>query len=100
VGEILLYFYVPMYPMERFYDGTDQENSKKQEGKNGGKKKKRFFFFTNLEVPILVCSPSVSQEHPWATALVQPFLRREPTCMGTSPTTMSLWVVMDIEGFS
>ncbi len=42
--------------MERFYDGTDQENSKtqggkeqirkikkKQEGKNGGKKKKRFF---------------------------------------------------------
>ncbi len=44
-------------PMERFFDGTDQENSKtkggkgqirkiqkKQEGKNGGKKKKRFYF--------------------------------------------------------
>jgi hypothetical protein len=64
--------------MEKFYDGTDQENLKTQEGKNGGKKKKRFFFFlkTYLEVPILVYSPSVSQEHPWATALVQPSLRR------------------------
>jgi hypothetical protein len=55
VGEILLYFYVPM---ERFFDGTDQENSKtqggkgqirkfflkKQEGKNGGKKKRDFYF--------------------------------------------------------
>ncbi len=41
VGEILLYFYVPHVPMERFFDGTDQENSKKQ-GKNGGKKKERF----------------------------------------------------------
>ncbi len=53
MGEIPLYFYVPM---ERFLDGMDQENSKtqgggkgqirkfqkNQEGKNGGKKKKRF----------------------------------------------------------
>jgi hypothetical protein len=43
-------------PMERFFNGTDQENSKtqgrngqirkkiqKQEGKNGGRKKKIFF---------------------------------------------------------
>ncbi len=29
--------------MERFFDGTDQENSEKQEGKNGGKKKKILF---------------------------------------------------------
>jgi hypothetical protein len=29
-------------PMERFFKGMDQENSKKQEGKNGGLKKKRF----------------------------------------------------------
>jgi len=34
--------------MERFYDGTDQENLKTQEGKNGGKKKKRFFFNFNV----------------------------------------------------
>jgi hypothetical protein len=52
VGEIPLYFYVPL---KRFFDGTDQENSKtqggkghqenskkKKGGKNGGKKKKRF----------------------------------------------------------
>jgi hypothetical protein len=53
MSEILLCSHVPM---ERFFDGTDQENSKntrrkganqentkKQEGKNGGKQKKRFF---------------------------------------------------------
>jgi hypothetical protein len=63
-GEITLYFYVPMFPWKDFFDGkdwentkntrrkgTDQENSKEQEGKNGGKKKKRFF--TYVEVPIL-----------------------------------------------
>jgi hypothetical protein len=54
VGEIVLYFFVPMFPMERFFDGTDQENSKTQggkgqirkifkKGKNGGKKKKKKF---------------------------------------------------------
>jgi hypothetical protein len=37
-----------------FFDGMDQENSKTQ----GGKKKKRFFF-KYMEVPILMCSPSV-----------------------------------------
>jgi len=39
MGEIPLYFLCSHVPMERFFDGTDQENSKKQEGKNGGKKK-------------------------------------------------------------
>ncbi len=55
MGEILLYFYVPHVPMERFFDGMDQENSKKQEGKNGGKKKKRFSI--GGVFPILKCSP-------------------------------------------
>ncbi len=31
-------------PMKRFFDGTDQENKKIQEGKNGGTKKKRFCY--------------------------------------------------------
>jgi len=35
VGEILLYFYVPM---ERFFDGMDEENSKTQGGKRQMKK--------------------------------------------------------------
>jgi hypothetical protein len=33
VGEILLYFYVPMFSWKDFLDGTDQENSKTQGGK-------------------------------------------------------------------
>jgi hypothetical protein len=44
--------------MERFFNGTDQENPKNQERKNGGKKKKRFYFMY-MEVRILVYSPSV-----------------------------------------
>jgi len=63
--------------MKRFFDGTDQENSKntkeerdrsgkfqkKQEGKNEVKKKKRRFPY------------SCVLERPWATALVQLSLR-------------------------
>jgi hypothetical protein len=101
--EILLYFYVPMFLWKDCYDGTDQENPKKQEGRNGGKKKKRFFCYllggshtrvfsisqewpwATTEVPILVCSPSTKN------ALALPPLcdppSGEPTCMGTSPTT-------------
>jgi hypothetical protein len=62
-------------------------------------RKRRDFFFTNLEVPILVCSPSVSKNTLGLLPLCNP-PSGEPTCMGTSPTTMSLWVVMDVEGFS
>jgi len=40
MGQIPLWFYIPM---ERFFDGTDQENSKTQGGNNGGKKKKKFW---------------------------------------------------------
>ncbi len=57
MGEIPLYFYVPMFPRKDFLmgwirkiqkhkeerDGTGIKKKKKQEGKNGGKKKKRFF---------------------------------------------------------
>jgi hypothetical protein len=90
-----------MFPcsQERFFDGTDQENSKttrrkgtdqenlkKQEGKNGGKKKKRFpctWRFPYSGVPIHMdgnalgllpsCNPPSG----------------EPTSMGTFPTTKS-----------
>ncbi len=65
MGEIPLYFYVPL---KRFFDGTDQDNSKTQGGKghqeNSKKKKKKKEWrkekeeiFTDVEVPILVCSP-------------------------------------------
>jgi hypothetical protein len=81
VVEILLYFYVPM---ERLFDGTDQENSKNMKGKNEGTKKKRFFFFCffcyGWEVPILVCSPLVGN-----TLRLPP--SGEPTRTGTSLTT-------------
>jgi hypothetical protein len=51
-------------PMERFFDGTDQENSKKQETKNGGKKKKKFFTYVGGSHTHVF---SISQEHPCAT---------------------------------
>jgi hypothetical protein len=71
VGEILLYFYVPI---ERFFDVTDQENSKTQgKGKNGGKKKKRFFYIHGGSHTRVF---SICQERPWANTLVQPSLRR------------------------
>jgi len=56
-------------PMERFFNGMDQENSKTQGGKGEIRKiqedqkermeerKRRDFY--NLEVPILVCSPLI-----------------------------------------
>jgi len=37
---------------------------KEQEGKNGGKKKKRFSRRC-VQVPILMCSPSVEKGKPW-----------------------------------
>jgi hypothetical protein len=55
-------------PMERFFEGTDQENSK--QGKNGGKKKRRFF-------------------HSWRFPYSSVLLREGRTCTRavTSPTT-------------
>jgi hypothetical protein len=69
-------------PMERFFDGTDQENSKTQGGKGHSsrkifknkkermKERKRKRFFTYMEVPILIFSPSVRN------ILVRPSMRR------------------------
>jgi hypothetical protein len=62
VGEILLYFYIPMFPWKDFLMGLIRKIHKNKEGKNGGKKKKSYFFFffqfpfMNVKVPVLVCS--------------------------------------------
>jgi hypothetical protein len=81
VGEIPLYVYVLI---ERFFDGTDKENSKTRgKGNNGGKKKKRFF--TYGEDPILVYSLSV--RNALGPALLCDPPSGGPTHMGTSPTT-------------
>jgi hypothetical protein len=69
VGEIPLYFY---FPMERFFDGTDEENSKKQDGKNGGKKKKRFLHLWRFSYSCVLHRSAT----PRATALVQSSLWR------------------------
>jgi len=53
-------------PMERFFDGMDQENSKKQELKNGGKKKKRFLQLGGS----YTCVFSINRERPLATSLM------------------------------
>jgi hypothetical protein len=95
VGEIPLYFYVPAFPWKDFFDRMDQENSKTQGGKGQIRKiqknkkermeerKRRDFY--NLEVPILVCSPSIGNTL-WLPPSCDP-PSGEPTHMGTSPTT-------------
>ncbi len=62
-------------PMERCFDGTNQENSRKTRNKEWRKEKEEIFDIL-IEVLILMCSPSVRN------ALVQPSLRR------TSPTLL------------
>ncbi len=67
--EIWLYFLCSHVPMERFFDGTDQENSKTQGGKDRlGKfkktrrkewRKEKEEIVKYVEIPILVCSPLV-----------------------------------------
>jgi hypothetical protein len=75
--------------MERFFDGTDQENSKNKEGKYGGKKKKSSFFlflkisFYKYGVSILLCS---LRNTLGLLPLCDP-PSQEPTHMGTSLTT-------------
>jgi hypothetical protein len=61
-------------PIERFFDGTDRKNSKTQ--KNGGKKKKIFYFILNVCGGPHTGVFSICQEHPWASALGRPSLRR------------------------
>jgi hypothetical protein len=71
--------------MERFFDGTDQENSKtqggkgqirkikkKQEGKEWMKEKEEIFAY--VKVPLTGVF-SIHREHPRATALMRPSLR-------------------------
>ncbi len=82
--------------MERFFDGTDQENSKtkggkgqikriqkKQEGKEWRKEKEEIFMY--VEVPILMCFPLVRNALGLPASCDPP--SGEPTHMGTSPTT-------------
>jgi hypothetical protein len=67
MGIPLYIFYVPM---ERFFDGMDQENSKTQEGKNGGKKKKRLLHMWRFPYSCVLHRSGTP------TTLVQPSLRR------------------------
>jgi hypothetical protein len=67
MSEILLCSHVPM---ERFFDGTDQENSKNTRRKEWRKAKEENFLYAEVPILILVCFPSVG------TALMQPSLRR------------------------
>jgi hypothetical protein len=65
--------------MERFFDGTDQENSKTQGGKGQirkikknkkermEEKKKKKEIFMHVEVSIPMCCPSVWNDRPRAT---------------------------------
>ncbi len=53
--------------------GADQEISKKQEGKNGAKKKKRFLHTWRFPYS---CVFSIDWEHPQATTLMRPSLKR------------------------
>jgi len=76
-------------PMERVFDGTDQENSKTQEGKNGGNKKKRFFIHLSGGSHTRVFS--IGREHPWATTLSCDPRSREPTHMRTLPYNKNFW---------
>jgi hypothetical protein len=63
--------------MERFFDGADHENSKKQETKNEGKKKKKFLRKWRFSYSCVL--------HQSGTPLCDPPLGI-PTCMRTSPT--------------
>jgi hypothetical protein len=83
--------------MERFFDGMDQENLKTQGGKGQIKKiqktkmermeerKRRDFYIGRGSHTHVFC---ISWEHPWATPLARPSLRRTHS-YGTSPTTLN-----------
>jgi hypothetical protein len=71
--------------MERFFDATNQEISQIQTRKGTDQEKNKnermeerkirdFVFKTYVEVPILVCSPSIGN------TLMQPSLRRTHLC--------------------
>jgi hypothetical protein len=96
-GRSPLRFYVPM---ESFFDGTDQENSKTRGGKGQIKNKKfkknrrkewreiKRDFYT-VEVPILVCSSSIGNTlRPCAILLQEnPLIRESPLQSKSTPIT-------------
>jgi hypothetical protein len=82
VGEIPLYFYVPVFPWKDFSMGWIRK-IKKNKNERMEERKGRDFY--NLEVPILVCSPSIGNAL-WLPPSCDP-PSGEPTHMGTSPTT-------------
>jgi hypothetical protein len=96
VREILLYFYVPMFPWKDFLMGRIRKNKKhKEERHRSGKfkktrrkewRKERKDIFRYMKVPILVCSRSVGNTLGLLPSYNLP--SGESTCMGTSPTTL------------
>jgi len=88
-GEDPAIFSMSHVPMERFFDGTNQENSKNQERKNGGKKK-GFFFVFNIHGGSHTHVFSIGWECPQLLPVCNPPLG-EPTWTGTSP--YNLWTI-------
>jgi hypothetical protein len=90
VREILLYFYVPMFPWKDFLMGRIKKIKKhKEERDRSGRFKKtrrkewrreKQYIFSYMEVPILMCSRSVPL---WCD-----LPSGESAYMGTSPTTL------------
>ncbi len=96
VGEIALYFHVPM---EQFFDGTDQENSKTQRGRGQIKKiqenKKEIMEERKRRDLCLgggshTCVFAIGWGCPQATTLVWPSIRRTHSS-STSLTTSQDW---------
>jgi hypothetical protein len=58
VGEIPLYFYVPMFPWKDFLMAQIRKIQKNKKERME-ERKRRYCFVTDVEVPILVCFPSV-----------------------------------------
>jgi hypothetical protein len=86
--------------MEIFFDGTDPENSKNKRRKGmtdqefflkktrkewRKEKKEEIYLFPSVEVPILMCSPTVENALGLPPSCDPP--SGEPTRMGTSLTT-------------
>jgi hypothetical protein len=86
--------------MEIFFDGTNQENSKNKRRKGmthqenskkttrlkeWRKEKEEIYLFMSVEVPILMCSPTVENTLGLPPSCDPP--SGEPTRMGTSLTT-------------
>ncbi len=99
VGEIPLYFYLPMFPWKDFLTGWIKKIQKHKEERDRSRKfkktrrkewrKEREEIFAYLEVPILMCSPLVGDAMGLPLWWDNP--SGEPTHMGTSSTTAQDW---------